>query len=281
MLCPTCLSEFDEEGLAACPRCGTPIDRAEPEPADAAPVRDVLPPPGAEDDIPLIKPPDDRRLAAEEPPRTAVERGSVGAVVGRVVGVFAVVGFGLGIGVLLFLWATGFFDPVQGLDDFGRVFVGGLAVAAVFVFALLIGVVVAVFAGLHAANTADSRASAATSGALAGGIGHIALVIVLGVILLVGFRVLSPDSPPVGAVPSPTPLGTAEGVPCEEVFGVGSAVCETTEETSDVPDDSSFADSNDEVTVDNLARLGVGVLPAALVGAVTGAILFPRRRVRS
>jgi hypothetical protein len=257
---------------------------ADAEPAEPVTDRDVLPPPDAEDDIPLIKPPDDRRLSAEAPPPPAgflpVKQVSLGVVVGRVVGVFAVVGFGLGIGVLLFLWATGFFDPVQGLDDFGRVFVGGLAVAAVFVFALLIGVVVAVFAGLHAANTAESAASAATSGALAGGIGHIALVVVLGAVLLLGFRVLAPPSPTPPVAASPTPPGLADDVPCEEIFGADSAVCDAAMETSDIPDGSSFADTSDDVTVGNLSKLALGVIPAALVGAVTGAILFPRRRVR-
>src|SRR5687767_7340017 len=204
MLCPTCLSEFDEEGLAACPRCGTPIDRAEPEEPEPEPrpETDVLPPPDAEDDIPLIKPPDDPRLekVAEPTPLTVgprfAERESARAVVAKMVGVFAAIGLGLGIGVLLFLWATGVFDPVQNVEDIGRSLLGGLAVGVAFVFALLIGVVLAVFAGSHAADAANSRGAAATSGALAAGIGHIALVIVLGAILLVGFEVLSPDAPP-------------------------------------------------------------------------------------
>lgn len=236
MLCPICLTDFEYTGQRACPHCGSPLDGAE---------RAVLPVPG-------------------QPPHRS-NAGSLACVVARIAGMFAAVGLGLGVGVLLFMWVTGAFERRQGIEDLGTVVLGGLALAVTFGFGLLIGVVMAIFAGLYASNAAESRTSAVVTGAVAGGIGHVALVLTLGTVLLIGFGVLEPDSP---SVPTRSPFADA---PCEETFGQGARECQT----ENSPD---ALESEDEVTVGNVSRLAIGMVPASLVGGLTSAILFTRRR---
>ncbi len=182
---------------------------------------------------------------------------------------FAAVGLGLGVGVLLFMWQTGAFDRVHGIEDLGTVVLGGVALAVAFGFGLLIGVVMAIFAGMFAANAASSRMSAVVTGMVAGAVGHVGLVVALGAVLLAGFAALDQGRP------TPPVRTSAPGEPpCEEIFGADSPVCQ-----NQTPESSIDAvEADDEVTVGNVARLGLGVIPAALVGGLTAAILFARKR---
>jgi hypothetical protein len=219
--------------------------------------------------------------SAGQPDAGFERRGAIGEAVARMVAVFAVVGLGLGGGTLIFLSATGFFDPVQGLDDFGRAILGGFAVSAVLVFALLIGVVMAALAGLYLSGVVDSRGRAAAAGGVAAALGHIALVVCVGAVLLAGIELLSDsvEQPPAstsGSSAAPSSFGDAQ---CEETFGEGSQLCDAAASVPSLPDVPSSSDeSSDVVTTENLVKIGLGVVPAAFVGAIVAALLFGRRR---
>lgn len=192
----------------------------------------------------------------------------------RMIGVFAVVGLGLGVGALLFLWGTGYFQPrAEGLEGLGAALGGGIALAGVSVFALLIGGVLAAFGGMYASNHTKARGEAIVASAMAGGLGHIALMVTLGLVLIGGIAVMSPSAPPEPAAqeevaPSPEP-----DPDCVELFGEDSPVCQPSpepvlEESLDVPNSIDPAE---------YSWLALGFIPAALVGALTAAILFTRR----
>ncbi|MEX0874876.1 MAG: hypothetical protein WD646_09830 [Actinomycetota bacterium] len=195
----------------------------------------------------------------------------------KVVAIFAVVGAGLGAATLIFLWATGFFDATEaeGLDALGEQFLGGIAIATVLVFALLVGVVLAALGGMHVANYGTSRGAAALAGALAGAVGHVALVAVLGAILVFGIDALT-SSTADEAVPTPTPVETQspeELASCRELFGQDSPLCvDQAAEEADTDDGD-----DDAVSFEDVSRIGLGLIPAALVGGLTAAILFRRR----
>lgn len=192
---------------------------------------------------------------------------SPGAVIGRVVGVFAIVGLGLGVGALLFLWSTDFFKPSG--EDFGSAIVGGLALGAVLVFALLSGVVVAAMGGLHAANTVGSRGGAIATGLVAGLIGHIVMVAAVGGLLIAGFEVFSPqenESPATEETQSPV------DPECAEMFGEDSAICRAGDDAEKTP--SEAPEEDEGIDVEQLMKLALGAIPAGLVGGLTAATLF-------
>lgn len=196
-------------------------------------------------------------------------------LVGKIVAVFLVVGAGLGGATLIFLSATGVFDVTASddLEALGQQFLGGIAIATVLVFGLLIGIVLAALGGMYAANRSPDRGISAAVGAIAGTLGHIALVAGLGVMLIVGVEALEPSESE--AALTPTPIATRspqEIASCQETFGAGSELCvdETTDESADEDSGVSFED---------IWRIGLGLIPAAAVGGLSGAIAFTRRTV--
>lgn len=196
-----------------------------------------------------------------------------GTLTARIVGFFALIGLGLGGAVLLFLWATGYFKPVQdeGFDSLGRAFAGGIAFTAVLVFALLVGIVLSALAGVYSALNAQSSAAAVLVGLVASAVGYVALIATLGLFLLSGVNGLSPQPVPT-PVATPRPTQSAEELAtCEELFGQGSIACREEASTEEPGQEQQ------ETSVRDLTRLGLGVLPAALVGALSASLFAPRR----
>lgn len=192
---------------------------------------------------------------------------SSGSVTGRVVGVFAIIGFGLGFAALLFLWATDYFEA--GGDDFGSAIFGGLALGAVTVFALLSGIIVAALGGLHAAHSARNRDRAVTSAFVAGLAGHIVMIAVLGGLMAGGLAALSPEgSEPEGARETTAPVDAE----CAQTFGADSPICRAGEQAPETPQETG--DGDDGIAVEQLLKLGLGAIPAAVVGGLTAAVLF-------
>ena len=191
----------------------------------------------------------------------------------RIVGVFAIVGFGLGIGTMLFLWVTGFFNASNSLEDLGQAFLGGIAIAGVLVFAILIGVVLAAVGGIHLASTSTDRTAAAATGALSGGAGHFALVVTLGAVLLIGFAFASNDE---GSGTSTT--STSDRAQCEEVFGAGAEACTDESTVPESSSDNSSSSDSDNIDFATLTKLVLGVIPAGMVGGLTAAVVFRPRQ---
>lgn len=195
---------------------------------------------------------------------------SAPVVVAKLVGVFAVIGAGLGIGTVLFLWASGVFDAQkQGLESIGEAIAGGLIVSASLVFALLFGVVFSAVAGMHAATDARDRVTAAFVGGVASAVGQIALIVALGAVLIGGINFFE-ASPREASSASPTP--TAES--CRTLFGTGPEFCPERDTAPTETEDGEEA----HVSVRDLSRLALGAVPAFVVGALSGALVFTRRR---
>lgn len=202
---------------------------------------------------------------------------SVGGAIGRIIGVFAVVGMGLGLGGLLFLWVTDYFKPSNN-GDFGSSFVGGLTIAALLIFALLIGVVIAAFGGMHAANKVEGRSGAVSAGLVAGSLGHVLMVAILAGIMVTGIQFLSANetagsdaSPSPASEPSPTPDES-----CIAEFGADSPLCSPPQIPKAI--EPPQVDSTESgVRWESFLKIGLGFIPAALVGALTAALLYSRR----
>lgn len=192
---------------------------------------------------------------------------SSGSIFGRVTGMFAIVGFGLGLGTLLFLWATDYFEPRS--DDFASAIFGGLALGVVMVFALLSGVILAAVGGMHAAHAARSSDGAVTAGFFSALIGHLVMVGLLGGLVMAGFAVLSPQE----SQPRPSPAPTVDRE-CAETFGDDSPIC-----GGGQPEESEGNDDEDGIDVDQLLKLGLGAIPAGIVGGLTAATLFSRKEI--
>ncbi len=192
------------------------------------------------------------------------------ALVARVVAIFAIVGAGIGGATLIFLSATGFFDATASsdLEAIGDLFLGGIALATILVVSLVVGIVLAAVGGLYAGSRSPDRAISTAVGAIAGTLGHAALVAALGLFLIVGVDALDSDE----AEPAPTPVPTqsAEDIAsCEQAFGAGSELCgnEATEESTE----------GGGVSFEDIWRIGLGLIPAAAVGGLSGAVGFTRR----
>lgn len=194
------------------------------------------------------------------------ERGSLIAI--KLIAIFGIVGLGLGAGSLIFLWAVGFFNRTGGLEDLGAAFAGGIAIAGVLVFALLIGIVLATIGGLWAGGSVISRSQAVVASAIGAGIGHVVLIGVLGVFLIVGLGVGSSATPETPE-PSPSPLDQE----CIELFGP-IPLCGGQTEIPEEPE-------GEEVSVQQFLKLALGLVPAALVGALTAAVGFSRRELKT
>jgi len=207
----------------------------------------------------------DQRWSAHESPL---------AVVGKIVAVFAIVGAGIGGATLIFLSATGFFDATASddLEAIGDLFLGGIALATLLVVSLVVGIVLAALGGLYAGNKSPGRGLSAAVGAIAGTLGHIALVALLGLFLIVGVEAF--DSDETQSSPTPVPTQSAEDIAsCEQVFGAGSETCrnETVDESTD--------DGGDGVSFEDIFQIGLGLIPAAAVGGLSAAVGFSRRSV--
>jgi hypothetical protein len=253
VFCPVCQTLIHDPQVDRCSTCGASLVTGE-----TARTETVEQVPAAE------------RAATLAPPSTRAR------VVLVLVMIFAVVGLGLGLATVLFLWANGYFKPLSA-QTVGQSYLGSIAVGAVLVSAVLIGVLIAAVGGIYAAQRAAQRRAAATSGALAGAIGHVALVFVLGAVLLIGFELFvdRPSPSPPAATPSEgVPQGETGTADCEAIFGQNSPACGagTLRETS------RSQDPSDEVTFGGLSKLLLGAIPAALVGGLTAATVFPRRR---
>ena len=198
--------------------------------------------------------------------------------VAKVVGVFVAVGIGLGAATLIFLEATGFFDVAssQGPDALATAFFGAVGVWIVQVFALLVGTVLAALGGVYVSRVAASRGMAAAAGAIAGVLGHIGLAVTLGLFLIIGIEALDgPDE--ATAAPTPAPVVTRspeEIAECFQVFGEGSPACA---QPTPTPTEETTGDDGTGVSFEDMMRVGLGLMPAGLVGGLAGAILFRRR----
>lgn len=179
---------------------------------------------------------------------------SAPVVLAKLIGVFAIIGAGLGIGTVLFLWSSGVFDAhKKSLAGIGEAIAGGLIVAAALVFALLFGVVFSAVAGMHAASHGRDRATAALVGGTASAVGQIALIVTLGAVLIGGINFFKEVSQPPRSSPS-----LIERID----RGTGGATDEDT-----------------DVSVRDLSRLALGAVPAFVVGALSGGLVYSRRRV--
>lgn len=152
--------------------------------------------------------------------------------------VFASIGLATGVGALMVMGSMGAFDA----DDLGAAFAAVFVVIAVVAFVALIGPVVAAIIGQHLAQTIPDRTRAAKEGALLGGLGHAAMVLVLLATLFIGFSIFGPDS-------------------------------NTTGSTADADDDP--------VDYGQILKLLWAMLPAAIVGGVTAWALWAPREVRA
>ena len=164
---------------------------------------------------------------------------STESVTGRVVVTFAIVGGGLGLGTVIFLWVVGFFGAVDGVGDVAQIFAGGIALAGAISFALPIGVVLAAWGGTEIGRALRDGSGVFKAAAIACGLGHGVLLVVLGVILVIGVLIGS-----IGDGGAATPPGlTFE------------------EEPSDI--------GGDLLTI---AKLALSIVPAGLVGGLTAAM---------
>ncbi len=238
-----------------CPECGHPADE------------------------PLLTPLAADRGSSPAPPTAGPASDAAGLVAARIVGIFAVIGFGLGLATLLFLWATGFFTTsTVSADSLADVALGAFVFAVVAAFAVLIGVVVAAVGGVYAANHTDDRPTAIRVGAIGAAAGHFALIIVVIGFVLVSFALQSVmSSDPVSpAQITPSPQQIAE---CERALGVGAPVCRQLPQGLVTPRPDAVVDGGvDWPDVDDVARFGIGIIPAAIVGALSAAVVFARER---
>lgn len=115
------------------------------------------------------------------------------ARIGKLVGVFAVLGLGIGIGALMVLGVMGVFSDSA---DIGSAFAAAFVLVAVLVFAILSGLVVATITSGHVARKARSRAQAAGLGAISAALGHVALIATLVITLFVGMAMLANQTEP-------------------------------------------------------------------------------------
>jgi hypothetical protein len=188
--------------------------------------------------------------------------------VGQIVGMFSAVGGGLAVASLLFLWATDFFTPVSNAEDFGRALTGAVSLGGVFIFAILIGVVLAAVGGLIAANASSSRGRTIEVAAIGAVLGHLGLVVVLGVLLFLGMELLTEEEAQSTTVETRSAQEIAD---CVETFGADSEICQ--------PPVVEESGSDELASVEGMVPLLVGLVPAGVVGALSGAILFRRQQV--
>ena len=303
--CIECGTQLKRTAVS-CPECGHPVDDEDTATREASPARAprrarprtaaAKPPPRtaratrrpksseheARDAAELQEPPLFVDLAPAPGAPTAGGVGFAdgpGVLAARIAGIFAVVGFGLGVASLLFLWESGFFDVSAGesFEDFAKVAIGAFALAAVAAFAVPLGIVVAAVGGVFAAVRTPRLAEAVRAGAIGAAAGYLALTLVLS-----GFVVLAIELRE-GREPDPEPSPTSQAQQsCEQIFGEGSPQCRNIGAQGDLNvqgDIDVFGDvSDNDGWSDDIARLGLGIIPTALVGALSAAVTSSRRR---
>lgn len=166
------------------------------------------------------------------------------AVVGRIIGMFAIVGVSLGLGVLLVVWGTGMFDEDA---DIGTAVFGGLTLLMGFAFSAFAGLVVAAVAGHYTAQNFVLKKRSMVTAMVGSGLGHLVLFVAFTLIVVVGVVAMEGDS--------------------EE--DTGGELGETEEEGSPAEGVPPWR---------ALGMLAAAAVPAALVGLVTAALLFPDAR---
>ncbi len=189
------------------------------------------------------------------PPAIIEERESPMAMAARLIAVSAAIGLGIGLTALLFLQLLGI-----DLDEPENVFAGllaGIVALGTFAITLVLGVVIGAIYGMHAARSSPTPTEARAVGALAGGLGHGVMIVVLGVVFVFGLPIVFPGSDE----PSRAQLS------CERNFGAGASICQ--EQTP-----------NDEPRLqwDAVLKACIGLIPAGLTGGLTATIMYPRKR---
>lgn len=201
-------------------------------------------------------------IAPTAPARTTNGYEGPMSVAGRLIGVSAVIGAALGIATILFLLLTGFFDASQNLDDIGAAVFGGVLVIGVVAFGLLIGIVLAGIGGVTAARVSADATHARIAGALGGALGHLALVLTLGVVLALGFLIFQGGG-------SAEPRASASPDPdCVQIFGADSEVCRQQQEPP--------VGGEPAVPWENIVQALAGLVPAGLAGGGAATVMFRR-----
>lgn len=200
------------------------------------------------------------------------------SAVGRTISLFGVVGFGLGLGGVSFLWSSGFFGSSDA-DDIGAAFVGGITIAAVLTFTLLIGIVLAAVGGLYCARVVDGRGRAWVAAMLGATLGHVALVASTGIVLWAGISLADTST---DAEPTPVPAEETrmpeELQECRDLFGEDSILCQAESEPEPPAESSGGTTALD---LESLLKLALGLVPAGLVAALVATIFYRRERVES
>lgn len=169
----------------------------------------------------------------------ATEGESTGSMVGRIVGVFAVIGLCLGLGTVFGLWGFGVFDGQEG--DLGAAIMGAFTLVGAYLFVVMVGVVIAALGGHYAARSTSGTADPVLAGSLGGAFGHFVLLMAFTLMIAGGFAVFGDDS--TAADDSQSDTGASDdGIP----------------------------------EMDFLWKAGLALIPAAIVGGLT-AKLFARR----
>lgn len=156
----------------------------------------------------------------------------------RVVVTFAIVGGGLGLGTVIFLWIAGFFGAVDSVGDFNQLFLGGIAAIGAVSFALPIGVVLAAWGGTEIGRANPDSTGAFRPAAIACGMGHGVLLVAMGVIVVIAALIAS-----FGDGGTPTPPGFT----FDDPTGLGDDLL-------------------------SIAKLALTIVPAGLVGGATAAM---------
>jgi hypothetical protein len=271
--CENCGASLSD-GAKFCKSCGQPAPlsaSAGPRPRFVAPSPGLRGPPPGPEAVPRPEPTTQLAPVRLSPlpasPVAGPPRGldPPSAVMARIVGVFAAIGLGLAVGGVLVLWVAGFFgaaaQPSGGFNLFTAGLIAGIIFTACLGFGLLVSIVVAAVGGVYASGRTADLPTAARVGALGAAGGYLALVLVLGSIL---FGVIAIGVGFGGADEDPLAQQRAE---CERVLGAGSPSCQ-----------SITAPPAPEGGVDltNVAKLTLGVIPAALTGGVAAAVSFSR-----
>jgi len=249
-VCPNCGTEWDEVS-EFCPNCGWPSDPAN----RTMPIGSVT---------------------------TADPRETVPPIVL----LFGIVGVGLAASLLIVLWSGGYFGAAHLIPRFFRPIIATATLGFGFVFAMLIGGVVAAFGAKYIADRSATRADAVAGSAIAAGLGHLLMVavIVLTLVATVYATVTGSDSAsPFGgssrtAIVTPNPSVAAE---CVRTFGAEAQICKGTPTFPSVGELKDPDVPGVGLTAKNIGKTALGAIPSAIVGALAAALFFDRPRRRA
>jgi hypothetical protein len=194
----------------------------------------------------------------------------VAGVVGRIVGIYAIVGLGVAGAVLLFLWVLGFFHrQAASVADIGEAIVGGLAIVVALVFALLISFVLAAIAAHYASLRLAERDGAVVAAGIGAAVGHCVLIVCIAFVIIGGVNLFSSSGSP---APTPTPFASSDTASCRQTFGANSPLC------GGAPTTTAITKTSNSIEYGTIFKGCIGAIPAALVGAFGAMVLFDRRR---